>query len=288
MYNLNIQPVKSTQALLVSEGSERSLIISDLHIGWEISLIQEGFHFPTQMNKILERIFKLLDAYKPSRLIILGDVKHTVSGIELEEWRDIPAFFESLLEKIEDITVVPGNHDGNISVLTPHSVRIAPVKGITIGSEVGLFHGHSWPDPQLLGCTYLIMGHIHPVISIQDAAGFWIKRQVWVKVKCEGEKVASSLFRYLNISGVEDVKSFLLERFGVKLNLKYLIILPSFNEVLGGLPLNVRMRDDRETEAYIGPLLRSGSIDLQEADLYLLDGTFLGRIKDLQRLSKER
>ncbi|MEM2876303.1 MAG: metallophosphoesterase, partial [Candidatus Bathyarchaeia archaeon] len=166
-----IKPLRPHQALILTQNSEKVMGISDLHLGWEISLNREGFHFPSQMKNLLKRILNLIKIYKPTSLIILGDVKHTVSGIEVEEWRDIPDFIEALIKDVPDIVVVPGNHDGNISSLLPDRVVQVPVTGLVLWGQIGLFHGHSWPDPKLLGCTHLIIGHVHPMISFRDPSG---------------------------------------------------------------------------------------------------------------------
>jgi metallophosphoesterase superfamily enzyme len=58
-----------------------------------------------------------------------------------------------------------------------------------------------------------------------------------------------------------------------------LIIIPSFNKLLGGQPVNMKSRYDENL--YFGPILRSKSIIVDEAEVYLLDGTLLGKIDDL-------
>jgi metallophosphoesterase superfamily enzyme len=50
------------------------------------------------------------------------------------------------------------------------------------------------------------------------------------------------------------------------------ILMPPFNELLSGTPLN---RPDYEG---LGPLLTRGMVDLQGADVYLVDGIHLGRL----------
>ncbi|MEM2876284.1 MAG: phosphoesterase, partial [Candidatus Bathyarchaeia archaeon] len=71
--------------------------------------------------------------------------------------------------------------------------------------------------------------------------------------------------------------------FDVRLGSPSLIILPSFNEVLGGIPINLG-RESEESNNFIGPILRSNHVDIENAEAYLLDGTFLGNIKQIQTL----
>ena len=60
--------------------------------------------------------------------------------------------------------------------------------------------------------------------------------------------------------------------------------MPSFNDFLGGQAINRRIvGGSKESRAeYIGPVLRSGAVDLDNAEVYLLDGTFLGKIEHLR------
>ena len=61
--------------------------------------------------------------------------------------------------------------------------------------------------------------------------------------------------------------------------------MPAFNQFLGGRPINERKKGKRKTEAFIGPILRSGSVNIDDAEVYLLDGTFLGTVDQLKALS---
>jgi len=280
-----IKPIRPYSALLFRRNFERVLVVADLHIGWEVALAQKGVHVPSQTPKILEKMLQLIESCKPTRLLFLGDVKHTIARVEMEEWRDIPDFFEALVRKVSDIQVVPGNHDGNLEPLLPETVKILPSTGIVLGN-VGLFHGHAWPAPELLGCRSLITGHVHPMVAFRDPMGFQITRQVWVKAECDGARLAKSLLERLSIKVNTDPATLLQDRFNVRLKSSQLFIMPSFNEFLGGQPINKRsMGKDVKSKAFIGPVLRSGSINIDNAETYLLDGTFLGTVNQLKTLS---
>jgi hypothetical protein len=61
--------------------------------------------------------------------------------------------------------------------------------------------------------------------------------------------------------------------------------MPSFNDFLGGRPINeTHPRKEIGSEALIGPILRLEAVDVDEAELYLLDGTFLGTLNQLRQL----
>src|SRR5947208_9674559 len=98
----------------MEKDGERVLVVADLHLGWEVSLSHQGIHVPSQVPRLLEKLRKIINDTHPRRLILLGDVKHAVAKVELEEWKYVPEFFEGLVEMIPDVQVVPGNHDGNL------------------------------------------------------------------------------------------------------------------------------------------------------------------------------
>jgi hypothetical protein len=61
-------------------------------------------------------------------------------------------------------------------------------------------------------------------------------------------------------------------------------MMPSFNDFLGGRALN-ETRPGKEGQAtMIGPMLRSGTLDMDNAEVYLLDGTYLGTLNQLRRV----
>ncbi|MEM3730567.1 MAG: metallophosphoesterase [Candidatus Bathyarchaeia archaeon] len=271
-----ITPLPPHPAALLKTRKTRTLVVADLHIGWEMALSEKGIHVPSQMPKLLQKLKSLISTYKPEKLLFLGDVKHTVATAEIGEWHDIPDFFSELkaLKNIKEICIVRGNHDGNLEPLLPENIKLLPSTGIVIG-DVGLFHGHRWPSPTLLKCKTLVMGHIHPVIAFQDPSGFRITRQVWVKANCNATQLAETLLQKYKKSP----KTFKTK----KSRVSQLLIMPSFNEFLGGKPLNTTKSNEKPTEEKIvGPVLRSKAVDMKNAETYLLDGTFLGTLNQLK------
>ncbi len=271
-------------AALVKTEKTRTLLIADPHIGWEMELQQKGIHVPSQTGKLLNKLTAILTEYKPDTLVILGDVKYTVISSEFGEWHDIPEFFKKLQPYVNNISIVRGNHDANLEPLLPENVEFLPATGAVIG-DVGVFHGHKWPSPSLLGCKTLVMGHLHPVVVFRDPTGCKMTRQVWMRADIDSEALARVLLRKSNIKIVGSVEETLQKHFGVKLKASELYIMPSFNDFLGGRPINeTRPRKEIGAEALIGPVLRSEAVDVDESELYLLDGTYLGTLNQLRAL----
>jgi putative SbcD/Mre11-related phosphoesterase len=270
-------------AALIKDASKRTLVISDPHIGWESALQEKGIHVPSQTPKILNKLIALLTEHKPDALLILGDVKFTVVTAEPGEWHDIPDFFTELQHYVNEISIIRGNHDANLEPLLPENVKMLPATGTVIG-DVGLFHGHKWPSPALLSCKTLVMGHVHPVVVFRDPSGFKLSRQVWVKADCNPETLAKVLLQKHNVKVEGTVEATMQKHFGVKPRTTQVFIMPSFNDFLGGRAMN-ETRPGKEGQAtMIGPMLRSGTLDIDDAEIYLLDGTYLGTLNQLRRI----
>jgi len=281
-----LTPLSPHPALLLTWRSGKILVISDLHIGWELALAEEGVHLPSQTGKLLDRLRGIVAEEKPDRLLVLGDVKHTIARIEPEEWRDVPSFFEESCKIVPKVQVVLGNHDGDLEALLPEAVEVIPPQGLVIGN-VGLFHGNTWPDIKMLGCRTLVVGHVHPVVVFRDPMGFRITRQVWVRAPCAARLLAEILLKRHNakLGADEDPKDVLKDRFGIHLKAESLLVMPSFNDFLGGQAINSSaITRQRRFQEFIGPVLRSGSVKFESAEAYLLDGTFLGSLSRLRRL----
>ncbi len=280
-----ITPLPPSSAALVKTQKARAMVIADLHIGWEMSLSERGIHVPTQTPKLLSKLASLISAYKPDKLVVLGDVKHTVATAEIGEWHDVPDFFDELKKQIQEIYIIRGNHDGNLEPLLPENIKLLPATGIAMG-EVGFFHGHRWPSPNLLKCKTLVMGHVHPIVAFRDPAGFRITRQVWVKANCNRTQLTEAILQKHKIKIEKNSEQTLRKHYKIKSKTSQLFIMPSFNDFLGGRPLNERKPSgNAKTERIVGPVLRSHAVDIENAETYLLDGTFLGTLNQLKTLS---
>ena len=239
---MELQPVYGIPALK----ADNCLVICDLHIGVESHLRAKGFHLVSHTSDMHQAILDAADE-DIGRLVVIGDVKDSVPGSTKQEYAEIPDFFESLFERFDSIEVVRGNHDTMIEEFLPPRVRIRPATGIRIG-DVGLVHGHTWPSAEVMEAQTLVMGHNHPAVMFRDGVGRQMTEPCWFRgsfAKTEDEKYPK-----------------LPERF---------IVVPAFNRMLGGSPVNVIGED------LLGPILNSDLLDLDEAHIYLLDGVDLGR-----------
>lgn len=264
-----IIPIIEEPALVVTN-TETSLVVADIHLGIEWDLYRSGINLPSQMEGRLNRILSYIQANSPDRVILLGDIKHNVPQVSWQEKDEIPRFLETLA-KHTHVDIFPGNHDGGIELLfnRQKDIRVHPARGAVLDG-VGYFHGHTWPAPELLAASHIIAAHNHPTVRFTDAFGYSITEPAWIRTK-------------LNV----DV---LKERFG---NLDFqdpaqwddpeLFIMPAFNELCGGVPFNESTQED-----LLGPVFSSGGIELEASEVYLLDGTRLGLLRNIRKLQHTR
>ncbi|MDI6887802.1 MAG: metallophosphoesterase [Candidatus Thermoplasmatota archaeon] len=172
-----IVPIYNEPALLLNK---ETLVVADLHLGIELELQSKGINLPSWTDKILDKILKLGSKYKIKKLVILGDLKHSIP-IYYQELKEVTQMIEKLLCEGIGIEIIPGNHDGAIHKLLPKAVKIHSSKGVAIDG-IGLFHGHAYPSDKILDHKELITAHIHPVVAL--STGFsTIAEPCWVKFK---------------------------------------------------------------------------------------------------------
>jgi putative SbcD/Mre11-related phosphoesterase len=229
-----------------------TLVISDLHIGMEYELYQDGVKIPPQTPKMLEKIMGLIEITGAKKIVLLGDVKHMIVNISDREFFAVPEFLKKLSEQVK-VEIVPGNHDGDLKTILPKGVKLHSTKGFAM-DNVYLNHGHTWPSPSIKDCDYLIIGHLHPVIEFRDSLGYRSAELAWIRSKVD--------------------KKLLSEKYGKMSGKLELIVMPAFNHLMGGMPFNVG-------EPIVGPILKY--VNVGNARAHLLDGTLLGKIKDLRQ-----
>src|ERR1700738_1720039 len=86
---------------------EKSLIVSDLHFGKTGHFRKAGIAVPQAVYKEdLQRLFEQIQYFQPEKLIIVGDLFHSLLNRELE-------LFRKWREDLPDLVIhlIKGNHD---------------------------------------------------------------------------------------------------------------------------------------------------------------------------------
>lgn len=170
------------------------LVIADLHLGYELALKKKGYNVPNQTDRLINKMKKLKKRCK--NLLILGDLKHTITYTKEIEERILEDFITKVKKLFKKVILVKGNHDAGLNI-----------KGIKLVNEftidkLGFTHGHRTPSKELMKCDKLIISHVHPRFQTQDELGARYNSPCWIVGKYKDKEV---------------------------------IIMPSFNELITGM-----------------------------------------------------
>jgi uncharacterized protein len=177
-----------------------TLVISDLHIGYEQSLNREGIMVPRfQYKMILESLQRIINDSNVERVVVNGDLKHEFGRITRQEWDEALNFIEFLKDNSDEVILLKGNHD-NFTKFIAGKTDLEVYDTYSIGDFI-IMHGDKIPeDLMTFKESTIIIGHEHPCIGIRN-----------------GERL-------------EKIKCFLKGKYKEK----NLIVMPSFNFVTEG------------------------------------------------------
>lgn len=251
-----IEPVPGTPAAVAERDSERLLLIADFHAGFEAAVrYDQGIEIPSRAPERRRRLLSLIENYEADRLVVLGDLTHSIGKPGSAERAEL----EVLIDAIDiPIVLAKGNHDGIIEefIATDPSlfgnVTVLPASGEQLG-DIGVFHGHTWPDPSVLASQYLCIGHEHPCVRLADEVGGRRVERVWLRGQCNPDPFSAYWEESVHTSAE-------------------LIVFPAFNELCGGTWINV------PDQPFLSPFLPEAIV---QSNVYLLDGTQLGSLESL-------
>ncbi|VVC04325.1 Uncharacterised protein [Candidatus Burarchaeum australiense] len=242
--------VHGEPALLVGD----ALVIAELHIGYEQKLFPDTDMFFT--DKLIARVKALAAQTGAKRLVINGDLKHSVKGVTPEEGRELAKFFEGIGAMGLECTVVKGNHDGGIeNFLHGPQVQTVGQGGLRSG-DAAICHGNAWPSAEVAkGAKTLVLAHSHPCVELDGK-----RLQCWLVGRLN-ERAEARFPRWRSLK---------------------VIVMPSFSPLVGCMAINkTGNKRDGSGRRLLGPLFKHEMFKLDEAQVYLLDGTCIGRAGNL-------
>ncbi|MDI6736946.1 MAG: metallophosphoesterase [Nanoarchaeota archaeon] len=237
------QLLKGITAIGLFLYTQKTLIIADIHMGYEEAMNKQGVLVPrrqySETISLLEQTFAELKAYKMpvEKVVINGDLKHEFGTISETEWRNTLGILDFLAKQCKNIVLIKGNHD---TILGPiASKRNVAVKDFEVVGDIFICHGDYITDKQeLKKAKVLIIGHEHPSVVLRQGGR------------------------------TEKYKCFLVGKWKGK----DLIVMPSFNLTLEG--------SDVLTEGLLSPFLKD--ISDFEVFIIGDEGTLdFGRVKEL-------
>lgn len=236
-------------AVLV-ENRMRILVVADTHFGAEAELARRGVYIKSGSEGRLERLYNCIDSSDPDLLLLLGDFKQSVPLTTKQEYFELPKIISGLRRRAV-IRLTPGNHDGGIErFLEPE--EILPKNGVVIDGT-GYLHGHTYPDPALLGGLILV-GHHHPVAYLYDQVGCSLRAgPAYLLNETDN--------RQLSLDG------------SAPEGRTRVLFVPAFFELAGGMDVSCLSKS--------GPGPFSRAVDPDTAEVFLADGTYLGTVEEI-------
>lgn len=135
---------------------QKALIVSDLHFGKTGHFRKSGIAVPqTVFKKDLHRLLHLVQFFKPSQVLIVGDMFHSEENKELElfkRWRNDIAHTA--------VKLIKGNHD----ILNDSIYEAMQIELYNDDMQIGnfIFTHHPLENND----AYVFSGHIHPGVRI--------------------------------------------------------------------------------------------------------------------------
>ena len=173
--------------------TNRTLIFTDFHIGYEEALNKQGLMVPRfQFKEIMARLEKIFLKLKGrnartesgtnsvgiEKIVVNGDLKHEFGTISEQEWRNTLMLLDYFGQHCEEIVLIRGNHDAilgpiarkrNVKVLRHY--LISPIIKKESKNKILVIHGNEIPDEKILeGVSTIIIGHEHPAVSVREGA----------------------------------------------------------------------------------------------------------------------
>lgn len=160
---MRIHPGIEIHDLCLYLPKEKTLVIGDLHLGFEESLNKQGVLIPRlQFKEVYSRIEKLLEKLSPRKVILVGDIKHEFARISNQEWNNISRVIR-LIKSSAEVVLIKGNHDTILEPIASQE-KVKVVDSYALGNTQFL-HGDIIKKP--LG-KIIIIGHEHPAISFRE------------------------------------------------------------------------------------------------------------------------
>lgn len=254
------EPVFGKPALKIYSGRMALVAIADLHIGHEYSLLKKGVTVKSRVDEILRDISDIVLQEKPYRLVIVGDLKDELFRTGPGTEHQLRRFFSKICSIVGKVTLIKGNHDGQIEALLQGEVELIGPKG-GMFHDVGFFHGHAWPLPDVMECPLVVTAHNHPTFGSILGGEKDYHYPCWIRGKWDAEAVKA------HYPGTDPEK----------VSVGEIIVLPSFTKIGKGVVVN------RGT-SFLGPVLSNGLMDIGRSKAYLMNGTELGGLNDLKEI----
>ncbi|HVS73301.1 MAG TPA: metallophosphoesterase [Phycisphaerae bacterium] len=147
----------------------RAAVLSDVHLGAELTLREQGLYLPDVSYGAIRAAWGRMVERGPRRVVIAGDLFDSPGVVEAA----LPLVRELVgaLPEGCEVTVLAGNHDPGAEAMRAVLGELGV--GVEAATAVGgyaVFHGHRWADGREVwrrnGGAGVIVGHQHPAVVV--------------------------------------------------------------------------------------------------------------------------
>ena len=141
---------------------KRTLIVADLHAGKTGHFRKSGINIPQSVYKDdLHRLLAQVLFFKAEKLVIVGDLTHSIANRELDLFRKWRKDFSAL-----DVHLAKGNHD----ILDNAWYKEADItvhNDPLVIENFAFIHDFTDTGEMPAGSQFIFSGHVHPIICIR-------------------------------------------------------------------------------------------------------------------------
>lgn len=243
-------------AAVIKAGRKNIIVVGDLHIGAERTMLSKGINIYNATELIAKKLIRIAEDFDSLQIIMLGDIKDSILNPGKEERSALQRFF--LMLKDYNITVTRGNHDSHLSEIVDLKIVDEEIIG-----RFALLHGNRWPSEKAMQMDYIMTAHNH--IAASFTGNGYTKEKVWLVAMIN--KINALRF-YKKVNSAEK-----------------LIMMPAFNDFIIGRAINETAKiEGRE----INPLVKNSVFNYKKGKVYDLKGELLGELVGLLQKNKDK
>ncbi len=221
----------------------RTIVVGDLHIGFEEKLASKGLNFPNPYKRMASRILSAYFKNKAEKLVLLGDIKDSIGYMSKGALLELQEFMYMIKET--NFSIARGNHDAHIQEILKRIGYSAEIQRELFMEDVVFLHGNSLPSKKAMESECIVEAHGHIAVE---------KGNVLEKV--------------FVVSRIGKGTSAFYDSFNKRAKL---VMIPPLNDLILGNPLSV------STKFHI-PVFRNDIFEFENAEVYL--SKRLGKVKE--------
>ena len=143
----------------------RTVLIADVHLGYGWAQRRRGQLGPVSDGGARDKLAALVTELQPGRIVFLGDIVHAPRPAALE--RELVEATLRLVSEQAEVIFVRGNHDRGFAADYPQfAVRMCEHWQ---SGDIVAIHGDKPTAEE--SSRHVVLGHLHPALSIHDDAG---------------------------------------------------------------------------------------------------------------------